>query len=137
MDEVDIVVVGGGSGGAAVAGRLAADRGLSVALILIAKSVGLPPITYAGAVALALMLALGFASLVKARLLAHVLGAPVNSLRWALVWATAGATVLGYGATQLPEWAELALGIPAILGVYLWVIWRWGFGPEDRVLFKR
>ena len=31
----------------------------------------------------------------------------------------------------------LALGIPAILGVYLWVIWRWGFGPEDRVLFKR
>lgn len=33
MDEVDIVVVGGGSGGAAVAGRLAADRGLSVALI--------------------------------------------------------------------------------------------------------
>ena len=32
---------------------------------------------------------------------------------------------------------EYALGIPAILGVYLWVIWRWGFGPEDRVLFKR
>jgi choline dehydrogenase-like flavoprotein len=33
MDEVDIVVIGGGSGGAAVAGRLAADRRLSVALI--------------------------------------------------------------------------------------------------------
>ena len=33
--------------------------------------------------------------------------------------------------------AELSLGIPAILGVYLWIIWRWGFGPEDRVLFKR
>lgn len=33
MDEVDIVVIGGGSGGAAVAGRLAADKRLSVALI--------------------------------------------------------------------------------------------------------
>ncbi len=80
---------------------------------------GLPPITYAGAVALALMLALGFASVVKARLLAHVLGAPVNSLRWALVWATAGAAVLGWGATQLPNgpscWsASFILGIYAV-----------------------
>ena len=49
----------------------------------------------------------------------------------------AAAILIGIGATRLPEWAELALGIPAILGVYLWVIWRWGFGPEDRVLFKR
>ena len=116
---------------------LALQAGLSVALILIAQSMGLPPIYYTAAVALALMLALGFASLVKARLLAHILGAPVNSLRWALVWATGGAAVLGWGATQLPEWAELLIGVPVILGIYAWLIWTRGFGPADRALFKK
>ena len=116
---------------------LALQAVLSVALILIAQSMGLPTIYYAAAVALALLLALGFASLVKARLLAHILGAPVNSLRWALVWATAGAAVLGWGATQLPEWAELLIGVPFILGIYGWLIWTRGFGPADRELFRR
>ncbi|WP_407047194.1 lipopolysaccharide biosynthesis protein [Sphingopyxis terrae] len=116
---------------------LALQAVLSVALILTAKSMGLPPIAYAGAVALALMLALGFASVVKARLLARILGAPVNSLRWALVWATAGATVLGWGATQMPEWAELLIGVPFILGIYAWLIWTRGFGPADRALFRK
>lgn len=110
---------------------------LSVALILVAKSMGLDPIYYAVAVALALMLALGFASLAKARLLSRVLNAPVNSLRWALIWATAGAAVLGWGATQLPEWAELLIGVPLILGIYAWLIWTRGFGPADRALFKK
>ena len=82
-------------------------------------------------------LALGFASVVKARLLARVLGAPVNSLRWALVWAAAPAIIVGVLATNLPEWAELAFGIPAILLAYGAMIWRYGFGPEDRVLFRR
>jgi hypothetical protein len=27
--------------------------------------------------------------------------------------------------------------VPAILLVYGWVIWHRGFGPEDRVLFRR
>jgi O-antigen/teichoic acid export membrane protein len=116
---------------------LALQAVLSVALILVARSMGLDPITYAAAVALALMLALGFASVVKARLLAHVLGAPVNSLRWALVWATAGAAVLGWGATRLPEWAELLVGVPVILGIYAWLIWTRGFGPADRALFRK
>ena len=39
--------------------------------------------------------------------------------------------------STLPEWAELVFGIPAILLTYGWVIWRKGFGPEDRVLFRR
>ena len=116
---------------------LALQAVLSVALILVARSMGLDPIYYAAAVALALMLALGFASLVKARLLAHILGAPVHSLRWALVWATAGATVLGWGATKLPEWAELLIGVPFILGIYAWLIWTRGFGPADRALFRK
>ena len=37
----------------------------------------------------------------------------------------------------LPEWAEIGLGIPAILATYCWVIWTWGFGPEDRLLLRR
>ena len=116
---------------------LALQAGLSVAFILIARAMGWPPIYYATAVALALMLALGFASVVKARLLSRILDAPVNSLRWALVWATAGAAVLGWGATKLPEWAELLIGVPVILGIYSWLIWTRGFGPADRALFKK
>lgn len=116
---------------------LALQAIFSVALILIAKSMGWPPITYAAAVALALMLALGFASVTKAWLLGRLLGTPVNSLRWALVWATAGAAILGWGATRLPEWAELLIGVPVILGIYAWLIWTRGFGPADRALFKK
>lgn len=116
---------------------LALQAVLSVVLIKVAEAMGLPPITYAAAVALALMLALGFASVTKAWLLGRILGTPVNSLRWALVWATAGAAVLGWGATQLPEWAELLVGVPVILGIYGWLIWTRGFGPADRALFKK
>lgn len=39
--------------------------------------------------------------------------------------------------SRLPEWMELALGVLAILSVYRWIIWRYAFGAEDRVLFKR
>ncbi|WP_419964902.1 lipopolysaccharide biosynthesis protein [Sphingopyxis granuli] len=116
---------------------LALQAALSVTLILVARSMGLAPIHYAAAVALALMLALGFASVAKAWLLARILHAPVNSLRWALVWATAGAAILGWGATKLPEWAELLFGIPFILGIYGWLIWTRGFGPADRALFRK
>lgn len=91
----------------------------------------------AAAVACALMLALAAASLAKALLLARLLGEPLKIWRWSLLPAAAAATLVGMGATWLPEWAELSMGIPAILGVYLWVIWRGGFGPEDRVLFER
>lgn len=121
---------------------------LSVGLILLARSLDLPPISYAAAVAIALMLALGLTSLLKALLLARLLGAPVNNLRWALVWATAGATALGWALTRLPEsitaeraqfpeWAELIIGVPLILGIYCWLIWTRGFGPADRELFRR
>jgi len=44
--------------------------------------------------------------------------------------------VVGWSMTLLPEWAELLFGIPAILGAYLWVIWKRGFGEEDRRLFR-
>jgi hypothetical protein len=50
--------------------------------------------------------------------------------------AAGGAMLLGYGATQLPEWAELIFGVPVILGIYGWIIWTKGFGPADRALLK-
>ena len=89
------------------------------------------------AVAAALMLALGFASIVKAKMLPKLLGASVNNWRWSLVTAAALATVVGVGFTYLPEWIELIVGIPTILAVYGWWIWTHGFGPEDRELFRK
>jgi O-antigen/teichoic acid export membrane protein len=89
--------------------------------------------------AVALLIALGMASVVKARLLGRLLGISVSGWRWALVHAAAIATIVGWLFTRLPhslEWVELALGIPAILLAYGWMIWRRGFTPADRTLFR-
>jgi hypothetical protein len=87
--------------------------------------------------AAALCLSLGFASIVKSRLLAKVLGQPVSGWRWDLLWAAAAGLIVGIPVRIfLPEWAELALGIPLILGAFCAVLWYKGFGPEDRELFK-
>lgn len=111
---------------------------LTLAGILLMQHYGYNPLYQAAAAAIALMLALGFASIVKSRMLARFLGQPINNWRWAVVWAASPAVVIGYLATQyLPEWAELAFGIPAILGSYLYVIWIKAFGPEDRKLFQK
>jgi O-antigen/teichoic acid export membrane protein len=116
---------------------VAVQATLTVGLIVAVRSAGFGPLWQAAAAAAALMLALAFASLLKARLLARLLGQRINNWRWALLWAVAPAGLVGWGATRLPEWAELLFGIPAILFVYGLVIWRRGFGPEDRLLFSR
>lgn len=117
---------------------IAVQAALTVAGIMLVDRMGLNDNFRAAAVAAALMLSLGMASVVKAWILSRILGEPINSWRWPLVWAAAPATLVGWAATQfLPEWAELAFGIPAILFVYGYVIWHKGFGPEDRVLFRR
>jgi O-antigen/teichoic acid export membrane protein len=121
-------------------GMIALQAALSFALILAAKRMGLSPLAIAAAPALALCLALASSSLVKARLLAGLLQAPVNAWRWALLWAAAAGTAAGTAFVALPkslEWVELVFGVPAILGVYGYIIWRRGFGPEDRALFRR
>ena len=110
---------------------------LTVAFIAVLRERGYPELVQAAGAAIALMLALGAASLVKAIMLSRILGHSVNNWRWALVLAVAPAVVVGFFVTMLPEWAELAFGIPAILLTYGWVIWRRGFGEEDRVLFRR
>jgi len=96
------------------------------------------PIPAAGP-ALALMVALGMASVAKAWLLKRLLGAPVNGWRWPVVWAGLTALVVGWSVTRLPhrlEWMELALGVPLILGTFGAVIWRYGFSHADRALFR-
>lgn len=111
---------------------------LTVGGILLVDEMGLGQLFRAAAAAAALMLSVGISSLAKAWLLSRKLGEPINNWRWGLVWAALPAIVVGWLAHRfLPEWAELALGIPAILAVYCATMWRFGFGPEDRVLFRK
>jgi O-antigen/teichoic acid export membrane protein len=112
------------------------EAGLAVGLILLMRSWDWPIMWQATGPAIALMLALGLAAIVKARLLHHILGYPVSGWRWPLVWAAAAAVVVGQIAIRLPEWAELLFGIPAILAAFGAVLWIKGFGPEDRELFR-
>jgi len=109
---------------------------LTVGIILGMKALGLNELYQAAGAALALVFALAFASIVKSRMLGRILQESINNFRWPLVWAVAPAVVVGFAFTQGPEWLELSLGIPAILGTYGYVIWKRGFGPEDRVLFR-
>ncbi len=110
--------------------------GLSFLIVHLMRQFGLPVLVQAAGPALAMTIALGFASIAKARLLAKLLGAPVSGWRWPLVWAAAPAIAVGWAMTSLPEWLELIVGIPAILGIYGVVIWYRGFGAEDRELFR-
>ena len=118
-------------------GIIALQGALTVGLILATEALMLSEGFKAAGAAMALFLALGASSLIKALLLKRLLKAPVGNWRWGLVWATGPAVVVGFLATLLPEWAELVFGIPAILLTYGYVIWHRGFGPEDRVLFRR
>src|SRR3546814_12902679 len=99
------------------------------------------PIDYqAAGPAVALMVSVTITSLIKALVLKRVLKAPVSGYRWPLVWAALAAILVGTIFTSLPksmEWAELVIGIPAIAATYLFIIWRWAFGPEDRTLFRK
>lgn len=119
-------------------GTIGFQAALTVGSMLLVSRFHLPEGYYAAGAAVALMLALFGASVTKAVMLSRILHHPINNWRWPLIWAAAPAVVVGWFATHYtPEWAELMFGVPAILLVYGWVIWRRGFGPEDRVLFRR
>ncbi|HEU4821475.1 MAG TPA: oligosaccharide flippase family protein [Qipengyuania sp.] len=115
---------------------IALQGALTVGLILLFRRAGYPETYQAAGAAIALLLALGFASLVKSRMLSRRLGRGVSAFRWSLVWAAGPAVLVGMLATLLPEWIEIAVGVPAILAVYGLVIWKRGFGAEDRALFR-
>lgn len=118
-------------------GTIALQGALTVGFMLAARRAGLDPLMQAAGAAAALAIALACASLVKAWLLGSILHERISNWRWPLIWAAAPAVVVGFAAKLTPEWVELAFGIPAILGVYGVVIWRRGFGPEDRILFRK
>ncbi|MEM6584537.1 MAG: oligosaccharide flippase family protein [Pseudomonadota bacterium] len=111
---------------------------LTVGLILLAKELELDEGFQAAGAALALFLALGTSSLIKAIVLKTLLKAPVSNWRWALVYAAAPSVVVGFLFTEFtPEWVELLVGGPAILASYLAVIWKRGFDETDKVLFRK
>ncbi|WP_420542798.1 lipopolysaccharide biosynthesis protein [Sphingomonas naphthae] len=133
---------------------IALQAGLSVVLVELARR-ALPAIERAGWVgermafrddpvaaagpAIALMAALGLASVAKALLLKKLLGGRISGWRWSLVWAALVASAVGWAVTRLPhslEWVELAFGVPLILGVYGAVVWFRGFTTDDRALFR-
>jgi O-antigen/teichoic acid export membrane protein len=118
---------------------IAVQAAVTVALILAMRSLDWPESWQSAAAALGLAVALGLASILKARLLGRLLDAPVQGWRWPLVWAAAAAIVVGVGFTWLPrhlQWMELAFGIPAVLLTFGFVVWKRGFTHDDRVLFR-
>ena len=112
------------------------EAALSVVLIVMMRNMGFPPMWQATGPAIALLLSLGFAAVAKSRLLRRLLQAPVSGWRWPLVWSAAAGIAIGELAILLPEWAELAFGVPAILVVFGAVLWTKGFKPDDRELFR-
>ena len=117
-------------------GMIVLEAGLAAGLILFMRDMGWPLMWQATGPAIALMLSLALASIVKSRLLARILKSPVSGWRWALIWAAAAAMIVGQLVILLPEWAEILFGIPAILAAFGAVMWVKGFGHEDRELFR-
>jgi O-antigen/teichoic acid export membrane protein len=118
-------------------GMITTQVALTFALIIGIREAGYPELYQAAGPAIALTIALAIGSLLKSRLAAHLLGAPVSVWRWPLLFAAAAAVAVGEAAILLPEWAELAFGIVAMLLAYGAVIWRWGFTEADRILFRK
>ena len=122
---------------------LGVQAALTLTIILLLERVALPLTpaeveAWQGAgAALSLLIALGLASILKARLLCRLLDAPVQGWRWSLIWATAAAVLVGFVAIRLPEWLELAVGVPLILAAFGITVWYRGFTAEDRALFGK
>jgi O-antigen/teichoic acid export membrane protein len=113
---------------------------LTFALLVLARAGGWPLAWQVAAPAAALALALTVGSALKAAMLRRLTGASVLSVRPSFFAAIGIAALVGAAFTTLPpelEWAEMAVGMPAILVTYLFVIIRFGFNDEDRSLFRR
>ncbi len=116
---------------------IALQIGLSFLFIGVAQSEELSPNLVAMGPAAALAISLGASALAKSILVSRLLETPVTIWRWPLLLASAVAAGLGGIATATPEWSELLIGVPGMLIVYGWIIWRFAFQEEDRVLFRR
>jgi O-antigen/teichoic acid export membrane protein len=118
-------------------GMIGLQISLSFALVIGLRNAGYPELYQAAGPAMAMAIALGIGSLIKSRLAAKLLGAPVSVWRWSLLAALFAGTLVGQIMIRLPEWAELTFGVFAILTAYGLIIWRYGFAEEDRVLFRK
>lgn len=116
---------------------LAIEAGLASGLILGMRHIGWDTAHQATGPAVALCLALAFASIAKSLLLARRLGERVSGWRLDILYATAAGLVVGIPVRLLlPELWQLIVGIPAILLAFGIVLWTKGFGPDDRELFR-
>lgn len=121
------------------AGMLCFQIGLSFALIFAMRGIGWPVNYQAAGPAIALFTSVGLTSIIKSSFLSHLLKARVAGWRWPMLWGALAAILVGGAFTMLPkrfEWAEVVIGIPAIAGTYLFVLFRWALTPADRALFK-
>ncbi|HEY0325774.1 MAG TPA: oligosaccharide flippase family protein [Allosphingosinicella sp.] len=113
---------------------------LTVAILTAIGALGLPDeerqVYQSAGAAGALGLALGMSSILKARLLKHLLDDPVVGWRWSLGWAAAAALIVGLPMIWLPDWFQLTLGAPLILVAFGVMVWTRGFTAEDRILFR-
>lgn len=122
------------------AAMLAFQVVLSIALVLAARAIGWPTAWQAAGPAVALMTSLGVMSVLKSRLLGHLLAAPVSPFRIALLWSALAAGLVGWLITHLlpaPMGVRLAIGVPVIAAIYVGLLWRFAFTPGDRALFRR
>jgi hypothetical protein len=115
---------------------IAVQAALTLGFVFGMRALGWPQAWQAAGAALALALSLGLGSILKSRLLAKLLGAPVQGWRWSLILAGAAASLVGFVGTLVPEWLELSVGAPAILISFGLVIWYRGFTDDDRKLFR-
>lgn len=121
-------------------GVIVIQAAVSFLLIRMAQEAGYSPYVLAAAPALALAIALAVGSLAKGWLLQRLLGTRIAIWRSALALASGVAVVVGGFFVALPhelEWVELVFGAPLTLVIYALVIWRFGFGPDDRALFRK
>jgi O-antigen/teichoic acid export membrane protein len=116
---------------------MALQIGLSFLFIGVAQSEELSPNLVAMGPAAALAISLGASALAKSILVSRLLETRVSIWRWPLLLAAAVAAGLGGIATATPEWSELLIGVPGMLIVYGWIIWRFAFEEDDRALFRR
>ncbi|MDE1916516.1 MAG: oligosaccharide flippase family protein [Sphingomonadales bacterium] len=111
---------------------------LTVAGMYIDRAFGLDEMDQASSAAGALMVTLAISSIVKSRLLGRKLGLPISTWRWPLLAATGAAVVVGVAVVHwLPYMWQVGIGVPTILATYCLIIWHFGFGPDDRVLFRK
>ena len=114
---------------------LAVEAGLAASLILFMRGENLPPTFQATGPAIALCVALAFASIAKSWLLARELAAPVSGWRWDLIWATGAGVAVGAPIRLFLPQAFQLLAVPVILVAFFTILWTKGFTPADRALF--